>query len=82
MSLIRTGNLNRPDLLIAVFAAAAHFVLIAACIAGFLQRPRRERRDMLRFVGGGVAAVASFAVIIFLFGPQYLPLLRATFMLN
>ena len=35
--LLQTGQLHRPDLLIAVIAVAGHFLLITACLAGFLR---------------------------------------------
>jgi len=77
--LLKTGQITRPDLLIAVFAALAHFVLIGACIAGYWRMSRGDGRNPIRFVAGGVFAVASFAGMIILFGPQYVPLLRRVF---
>ncbi|HSB17093.1 MAG TPA: hypothetical protein VLE22_21765 [Bryobacteraceae bacterium] len=76
--LLRTGELPRPDLLIAVVAAAGHFLLIGACLAGFL-RTRPELRQWGQFVGGGVLAVGYFALIIITTGPQYVGLLKRVF---
>jgi hypothetical protein len=79
--LLRTGHLRRPDLLIAVIAAAGHFLLIAACIAGLL-RLRPGLLQWARFAAGGVLAVGYFALIIIATGPQYIPLLRRVFHLG
>jgi len=76
---LRTGQLNRPDLIVGVFAAFAHFLLIAACVAGFFCLTRRSASDVMRFAAGGAIAVASFVVMIVLFGPQYMPLLEQVF---
>lgn len=77
--LLRTGRLSRPDLLIAVFAALAHFILIVACIAGYSRISHKNARDPVRFVAGGAVAVAAFAMMIVLFGHQYVPLLKRVF---
>jgi hypothetical protein len=76
--LVRTGQLQRPDLVIAVVAAGGHFLLIIACLAAFL-RMRPDARRWGQFLGGGVIAVAYFAAIIITTGPQYIPLLRRIF---
>jgi hypothetical protein len=76
--LLRTGELPRPDLLIAVVAAAGHFLLVVACLAGFL-RTRPELRRWGQFAGGGVIAVGYFALIIITTGPQYVGLLKRVF---
>jgi hypothetical protein len=78
--LLRTGQLQRPDLLIAVVATAGHFLLIIACLAGFL-RTRPNAKLWGQFVTGGALAVAYFAVIIVTTGPQYVGLLRKAFWL-
>jgi hypothetical protein len=76
--LLRTGQLHRPDLLVAAIAAVGHFLLIAGCLAGFfLARPKAS--DWGRFFAGGVICVGYFVVIIFTTGPQYVPLLRRVF---
>jgi hypothetical protein len=76
--LLQTGHLHRPDLLVAVVAAAGHFVLIAACLVGFL-RTRPNRISWGQFIAGGVIAVAYFLAIIFIAGPQYIGLVRRIF---
>ncbi len=76
--MLRTGQVERPDLLIAVFAAGGHFLLIIACLAGFL-RTRPNAKQWGQFVAGGALAVAYFAVIIVTTGPQHVGLLKRAF---
>ncbi len=76
--MLQTGHLHRPDLVVAVVAAGGHFLLLFACLAGWL-RMRPDLRQVGEFVGGGVAAVAYFVAIIFTTGPQYIPLLKRVF---
>ena len=45
---------------------------------GFL-KSRPNAGDWSKFVGGGVLAMAYFIAIIFMTGPQYIPLIRRTF---
>ena len=78
--LLRTGRLHRPDLLIAVIAAGGHFLLIIACVAGFL-RTRPDARRWAQFIGGGVLGVGYFVAIIISTGPQYIGLLKRVFRL-
>jgi hypothetical protein len=79
--LVQTGQLHRPDLLIAVVAAGGHFLLIIACLAGFL-RTRPGVRRWSEFMAGGVVAVAYLVVIIVTTGPQYIDLLKRVFRLQ
>ena len=76
----QTGELHRPDLLIAVIAGGGHFLLIIGCLAGFL-RTRPGVRRWSEFVAGGGVAVAYLAAIIVTTGPQYINLLRRVFRL-
>jgi hypothetical protein len=76
--LLHTGKLDRPDLFIAVVAAAGHFLLIIGCLAGFL-RMRPRLNQWLQFAGGGIAAVAYLVLIIITTGPQYIGLLKRVF---
>ena len=76
--LLHTGRIERPDLALSVIAATGHFLLIAACLVGFL-RNRRKAREWGQFVGGGVIAVAYFIAIIATVGPQYMGLIRRVF---
>lgn len=77
-TLLRTGQLQRPDLLIAVIAVAGHFLLILACFAGFL-RTRPGIRGWGEFATGGALAVSYFVAIIITTGPQYVGLLKRVF---
>lgn len=79
-TLIATGQAPRPDLLVAVPAAGGHFVLIAGCVAGFI-RTRPAARDWMRFIAGGVIAIAYLVAIIVVTGRQFVPLLRRVFSL-
>jgi hypothetical protein len=68
-SLIRTGHVSRPDTLMVMVGGLAHFLLIVACMAGFLQlRPRRKQ--WLQFFAGGFLASVYFAVIIAATAPR------------
>ena len=80
VSVLQTGQLHRPDLLIAVIAAGGHFLLIIACLAGFLRTQPRVRR-WSEFIAGGVAAVAYLVLIIVTTGPQYIGLMKRVFRL-
>jgi hypothetical protein len=76
--LIRTGQVDRPDQLIAVVAAGGHFLLILACLAGFL-RMRPGIKQWGQFLAGGVLAVSYFVAIIVATGPQYVDQLKRVF---
>ena len=76
---LQTGQVSRPDQLIAVVAAAAHFVLIGSCLVGYFRIKPRSSWEPVKFFAGGLIAVGYFAGIIILFGRQYIPLLRRTF---
>ena len=78
IALLQTGRIARPDQLVAVIAATGHFVLIAACLAGFLET-RPKAREWAKFVGGAVLAMAYLVAIVFTTGPQFIPLVRRTF---
>jgi hypothetical protein len=78
--LIQTGQLPRPDLALAVVAASGHFLLIIACLAGFL-RQRPGIRQWGQFLGGGILAVVYLVVIIITTAPQYIGLLKRVFRL-
>ncbi len=78
-SALRTGQVAHPDQLIAVVAAAAHFVLIVACLLAYSRIRPKPAWSPLRFLAGGLLAIAYFVGIILLFGRQYVPLLRRVF---
>jgi len=76
--LLQTGRIARPDQFLAIVAATGHFVLIVACLIGFLET-RPKPGAWTKFIGGGLLAIAYLVGIIFITGPQYIPLLRRTF---
>jgi hypothetical protein len=62
-SLLQTGHVSRPDTLMVMVGGIGHFVLIVACIAGFIQlRPRAKNWG--QFFGGGLLALIYFGLII------------------
>jgi hypothetical protein len=68
-SLLHTGHVSRPDTMMVTVGVVAHFLLIIACIAGFIQlRPRRK--DWGQFFAGGFLAMAYFALIIAIARPR------------
>jgi hypothetical protein len=76
--LLGTGHMPRPDQGLSVVAASAHFLLIFACLAGFL-RTRPGSRQWAEFLAGGVLSVAYFCAIIATTGPQYIGILHRLF---
>jgi len=78
IGLLQTGRIARPDQFLAIIAATGHFVLIVACLIGFLET-RPKPGAWTKFIGGGLLAIAYLVGIIFITGPQYIPLLRRTF---
>jgi hypothetical protein len=75
--LVRTGQVEQPDQLIAVVAAGGHFLLIIACLAGFLGT-RPGLKQWGQFFAGGVIAIGYFIAIILATG-QYIDLLKRVF---
>lgn len=73
-----TGSLRRPDLLVAVIAAAGHFLIIMGCAAGFI-RLRPRVREWAQFAAGGALAIGYFVLIIVTAGPQYIGLMKRVF---
>lgn len=68
-SLVRTEHLSQPDALMVMVGGVAHFLLIAACLAGFLQL-RPHAKQWGQFFGGGILALAYFALIIAIAAPR------------
>jgi hypothetical protein len=77
--LVETGTIRRPDQFIAIIAAAAHFILIAGCIAGLIKLKPRNSLVFGKFLVGGIATILYFVAIIVIFGPQYIPLMKEVF---
>ncbi len=74
--LVRTGHDPHPELIVAPVAAAAHFVLIAACLAAYVLRPKKRPLDLLILVASAFGAVVAFYLIVRVWGPQYLNIFR------
>jgi hypothetical protein len=67
-SVIRTGNLQRPDLLLQLLAAGGHVLIIVACAVGFLSM-RPGGRRWSQFIAGGVLVIGYLFAIVFAVGP-------------
>jgi hypothetical protein len=68
-SLVRTGHVSQPDTLMVMVGCIAHFLLIIACMAGFLQLNPRTRQWGQFFAGGGLA-LTYFALIVVTVAPK------------
>jgi len=71
LHLIHTGHDAHPELIVAPIAAA-HFILIAACIAAYLVRSTKRRSDPALLIVGALSSILAFYVIISIWGRQYL----------
>jgi hypothetical protein len=69
LTLLRTGELRRPDTLMVFVGGIGHFILIAASVVAFCQL-RRGKQEWLQFVGGGVLVFAYFALIVATMRPR------------
>jgi hypothetical protein len=70
--LLRHGSDPNAALIVAPIAAAAHFVLIASCIAAYLVRKPKRASDVPVLIGSAFGAILLFFFMIRAFGPQYL----------
>ena len=68
-SYVRTGHLNRPDTVMVFIGTVAHFLLIAASIAGFI-RLKPDKKQWYRFFVGGSLVLAYMALIIAIAAPR------------
>jgi hypothetical protein len=68
-SFMRTGHLNRPETVMVFIGSLAHFVLIVACTAGFLQL-RPGKRQWAHFCIGGLMVLTYMALIIAIAAPR------------
>jgi hypothetical protein len=62
-SLLRTGHASRPVPITVAVGGLGHFILILACLVGFL-RLRPGLHQWWRFIAGGVLAMAYLALIV------------------
>jgi hypothetical protein len=60
---LRTGQLRRLDTMMVTLGWFGHCVLIASCVAAFMQH-RPDRRAWQKFLVGGALALTYFACII------------------
>ena len=68
-SFLHTGRLRRVDTIMVTLGGIGHFILILSCLAAVLQQPS-ERKKWLRFVAGGVAALAYLVLIVAIARPR------------
>lgn len=61
-TLLRTGQISRPVLLLILVGAAGHFLMIAGCLAGFFRSGPRLRQ-WGQLLGGAILGVAALALI-------------------
>jgi hypothetical protein len=67
-TLVRTGHAQRPDVLLSLFAACGHLLIIIGCIVGFI-RLRPSARQWAQLLVGGVVALGYLIAIVFIVGP-------------
>lgn len=70
--LVRTGAVDRPDILIAVPAAVATSGLILLSVVGYARLRNKSWRDLTPFAVAIVAVPVFFLAIFAAFAPQYL----------
>jgi len=66
---IDTGRLSRPDTVMVFMGSLAHYLLIVACMAGFLQL-RPDKKQWYQFFGGGLLVLVYMAIIILIAAPR------------
>ena len=74
--LVRTGSVDRVDILIAAPAALATAGLVVCSLAGYLTLPKKSWRDVGPLALAIVAVPAFFLAIFKAFAPRYLELFR------
>jgi hypothetical protein len=62
-------QVTRPDSFMVTIGGIGHFILIVACIAGFLEL-RPSRKNWAQFFGGGFLVLAYMALIIATTAPR------------
>jgi hypothetical protein len=66
---IHTGDLVRPETVMVFVGSLAHFLLILACMAGFL-RLRPGKKQWYRFFAGGLLVLVYMALAIIVAAPR------------
>jgi len=74
---VRTGQMNRPDLVIAVPAWLSNLLVVSGCFWAYLRLPGKSPRDGGRLLAAAALTAGFFALDMALFQPRYLPLFRA-----
>jgi hypothetical protein len=67
--LLHGGHVTRPDTVMVTIGGIGHFILIVACIAGFLEQ-RPTAKNWIKFFAGGFLALAYMALIIATTAPR------------
>ncbi|MFY9825610.1 MAG: hypothetical protein WAM82_29825 [Thermoanaerobaculia bacterium] len=62
LTLLRTGQITRPVLLLILVGTAGHFLMIAGCAAGFF-RTRPRLRQWAEFLGGAMLGFVALVLI-------------------
>ena len=70
--LVRTGSVDRVDILIAVPAAIATTGLVVFSIAGYVRHAAKSRKDIFLFLAALVIVPSFFIVIFAVFAQKYL----------
>jgi hypothetical protein len=73
-----SGHAIRLDIGFQLAATIAHFLLIIACLAGFL-RMKPNSKHWAIFLTGGSLAVSYLVLLMMTMRPQYVPLLKKCF---
>jgi hypothetical protein len=68
-SFLKTGQVQRLDTMMVTVGGIGHFILVAACLAAFLQLGT-DSVKWRKFVGGGVVTLAYFALIVAIARPR------------
>jgi hypothetical protein len=62
LTVLSTGHILRPVLLLVLVGAAGHFLMIAGCLAAFI-RSGTGRRQWGRFLGGAILGIIALVLI-------------------
>jgi hypothetical protein len=71
---MHTGQLNRPDIAIAVPAWLANLMVVIGCLWAYARLPKRPLRDAGEFLVAFALTTCFFALDMALFQPRYLGL--------
>jgi hypothetical protein len=62
-TVLSTGHILRPVLLLVLVGAAGHFLMIAGCLACFFRSSSGRRRPWARFLGGTILGIIALVLI-------------------